>query len=505
VGNAYTNPHYPYNAADGNLTTRWSTEATKGWIQLDLGRQSSLCSVEIAWYNDGEQGEDLTNSFTISTSQDGNRTVDVFVGKSGITGQSFQNYHIDEVEGRYVKISVYGSNENKVGSIAEVIVHGFVQDGNGGVVVDDSPAGARPALEIVSPLYGEAITGPPKNLAVNVNGVAYSGNGIKEVLIRVDRHSYEPAALENIGGNSTIWNISKAISVEGRHTITVKASDMNGKSSWETIPIDVLLDYETGQTDKFGIQKIYQTKENGEEWYMNMNNPFADSRFTSYATLTPNGDDSWRITDTKVRLDVATSSGFHPERIDTYDHGELARKGYMQDPNDWKNVEITGFVRVNHATVDDDSLSWYARGGRHTDSVPCEGSSYKNDLYYSGRMRVAKEQWHEGGYTFSEFSKGTSSLYDRWIGFKTVIYNTSEDSDSSVVIETWINENADKVTWKKVSTTTDSRNWGDEGDYCGGSPDQVITWGGPIAAFRWDNADNVDVKWLSIREIVAKG
>jgi hypothetical protein len=28
-----------------------------------------------------------------------------------------------------------------------------------------------------------------------------------------------------------------------------------------------------------------------------------------------------------------------------------------------------------------------------------------------------------------------------------------------------------------------------------------MTWGGPIATFRWDNANNVDIKWFSVREI----
>jgi len=30
---------------------------------------------------------------------------------------------------------------------------------------------------------------------------------------------------------------------------------------------------------------------------------------------------------------------------------------------------------------------------------------------------------------------------------------------------------------------------------------QVITWGGPIALFRWDNIEYVDIKEFSIREI----
>ena len=44
--------------------------------------------------------------------------------------------------------------------------------------------------------------------------------------------------------------------------------------------------------------------------------------------------------------------------------------------------------------VPDDNYAWYNRGGRHTDSVPCEGTGYKGDLYYSGKTRFAKEQWH---------------------------------------------------------------------------------------------------------------
>lgn len=499
IANSYEDPYFPHNVSDGNLTTRWSGGDESSWVLLDLGRQSALCSVEVAWHSGGT--DQSTSSFAISASNDGDRFVDVYVGRSSNTSLSFDRYQIDEIEGRFVKITVYGSNvEGKeLAGISEVVIHGFPQSVNDDDI--NNGTNSRPALEIISPLYGEIITGPPETLVVNVTGSVYSSSGISEVLVRIDRHSYEPASLEQVG-NGTVWTISKSVRLDGFHTITTKATDIHGRSNWESVPIDVLFDYETGNTDQFGVQKIYQTKEGGEEWYMNMINPFSDPRFISYATLTLNEDDgSWKVADGQVRLDVATSSGYHPERIVTYSQQQLEAKGYMQDANDWKNVEITGFVRVNEATIDD-GFSWYARGGKHTDIAPCEGTSYKSGLYYSGRARVAKEQWHAGGYSFTEFLRATTSLHDRWIGFKAAIYN-NEDSGSStnVVIETWINENANKVTWKKVSETVDSGNWGSEGDYCNGSPDQVITWGGPIAAFRWDNADDVDVKWLSVREI----
>ena len=53
----------------------------------------------------------------------------------------------------------------------------------------------------------------------------------------------------------------------------------------------------------------------------------------------------------------------------------------------------------------------------------------------------------------------------------------------------------------KVDEFVDSGGWGDQGSICGGAPDQLITWGGPIATFRWDNATHVDFKNFSVREI----
>jgi len=506
VANSYVNPNFPINLADGNLDTWWSGGPGSSWVLLDLGSQNSLCSMEIAWYN-SISDEQRTNSFAISASNDGELFVDVYVGRSSNATLSFERYKVDEVDGRFVRISIYpNSIEDEVSAgISEVIIHGFPQSVNDDDTTSNA-TGSRPSLEILSPLYGETIAGLPQTVTINVTGEVQSESGIKEVLVRIDRRSYQPASLTPTGDNLA-WKISASINLEGRHTVTARATDIHGRSSWESVPIDVLFDYETFSTDRFGVQKIYPTKEGGEEWYMDTINPFSDPRFTSYATITQNEDDgSWKVTNDQVRLDVATSSGYHPERIASYSQPQLEAKGYMQDARDWRNVEITGFVRVNSATVDD-GFSWYARGGKHTDNAPCEGTSYKGGLYYSGRARVAKEQWHAGGYSFTEFSRATASLHDRWIGFKTVIHNSNEDGSSStvVVIETWLNNNADKVTWEKVLETVDSGNWGSEGDYCNGSPDQVMTWGGPIAAFRWDNADDVDVKWLSVREIEVDG
>jgi hypothetical protein len=47
----------------------------------------------------------------------------------------------------------------------------------------------------------------------------------------------------------------------------------------------------------------------------------------------------------------------------------------------------------------------------------------------------------------------------------------------------------------------DDGNWGGGTPNCGGPDTQIITWGGPIAIFRWDNIDDMDVKYFNVREI----
>ena len=71
-------------------------------------------------------------------------------------------------------------------------------------------------------------------------------------------------------------------------------------------------------------------------------------------------------------------------------------------------------------------------------------------------------------------------------------------------MEIWLDKNEDgneDGPWEKVVENTDSGGWGDEGGECGGAPDQIITWGGPVATFRWDGATDVDIKNFSVREI----
>ena len=252
--------------------------------------------------------------------------------------------------------------------------------------------------------------------------------------------------------------------------------------------------------DKFGVLKIFQTKKDGQQWYLK-SNPNSDPQFSPQTMLTKNSDGSFKIKSTKVRMGVFTSSGFNPEKIDTLDHNKIAMAGYMQSPNDWRDVEITGYVKLNSGN--NDNFVWYARGARHTGfgaPAGCEGTAYKGDLFYDGNTRWTKEQWHAGGYAFGEFGENIGPISGKWVGFKVIMYNAVEKDKSVVKLELWVDKNNNN-NWIKANEKTDKGGWGNAGRECGGKGDQIITWGGPIAAFRWDGATDVDIKKFSVREI----
>ena len=77
--------------------------------------------------------------------------------------------------------------------------------------------------------------------------------------------------------------------------------------------------------NKFRIKEIYATKQGGREWYINMDNPKADPIFTivSNIPITRNGDVSWSIANSAIRMSVITPPGTEP----------------------WKNVEMQDMLK----------------------------------------------------------------------------------------------------------------------------------------------------------------
>jgi hypothetical protein len=259
--------------------------------------------------------------------------------------------------------------------------------------------------------------------------------------------------------------------------------------------------------DIFGVDEIYPTAKNGREWFIDMQDPLNDDAFsiTSNVPIVKNMKDglAWSINDTQIRMNVGTPDNEQP----------------------WKNVEMTGYVKIKSiydtnqeddeeagtGSSDSESLTpdftWRARGGSHNNQNPCDGTALNGGIDVLN-MEAAwkKEIWHTGGYTDSKGSaKATEKpLLDRWIGWKTIIYN--QNNDTSVKMESFIDDNDNNV-WKKVNEITDKGDWfanSSDKEFdsanCNKPKDYVITNSGPIASFRADNIA-FDFKNLSIREI----
>jgi hypothetical protein len=498
----------PSNTIDDNLGTRWSDNGTGSWIRGDLGEQNAtstttICYVDIAWYD----GNQRSYNFEISVSNDTNTYTTVYTGNSSGTTTSPERYDFADIEARYVKLTINGNNQNEWASISEIEINAQGDNTRIDPVSDPYPADDTlpPSVKITSP----AADSPVVNVSssqITIQGTASDnilGSGIRLIEVEVGGNgSYIPATPKDLG-DWTFWTSTIDVASAGNHRIVSRATDNAGNIAWNSICVTVNIqttDISTETLDKFRIKKIYPTKQGGEEWYLSSSStPADDCRFDPKTTLIPNADGSYKVKSTHVRISVLTSTGYHQDNITTYNQKELAKKGYMQSSNDWKNIEVSGYIRLNSGN-DVSGFTWYGRGGQHTDLEECEGTAYHGEIRYDGKSDFSKEQWHPGGYSFTEFPQVVDPIEGRWIGYKFVMYNFEKNGETVVKLENWIDEENNN-TWVKVDEYIDEGDWGDKGDKCGGFPDQILSWGGPIVTFRWDDARDVDIKHFSVREI----
>jgi hypothetical protein len=253
----------------------------------------------------------------------------------------------------------------------------------------------------------------------------------------------------------------------------------------------------TNQNDIFGIKKIYPTKQGGREWFMNMTNPKNDPNidFTYDPHLIKQNDSSWKLDkNNKIRINVGTASNLPP----------------------WKNIEITGYVKVDsfiNSTDDINStnknvitdIDWVSRTSIHNENLPCAGLSLHGGIYPDGTVAWKKEIWFTGGYTKEKsIPKITEPILNKWIGWKVIVHNIN--NDSAVKMESFL-DSSNSNYWIKVFDITDDGGWfansSDKVFYsanCGRSKDYIVLNSGPIVTFRADNIV-LNFKDFSIREI----
>ena len=250
---------------------------------------------------------------------------------------------------------------------------------------------------------------------------------------------------------------------------------------------------------------IYATKGN-EVWYLNSGG--TNVRGETLSKGSDSEGDYFTINSSQVRATAVSSKGYDQGKINM-DHGEIdlntGGKGHMMEAGGWRDVEMTGYFYVTSSADDDFVL--YCRGGTHTDGRACEGFAYKAAInYLNGQCRVRKEQWHSSGYVSADWRPAFGkSIRNRWVGFKAIFVNRGAAPNISVYMECWIDKENNN-NWERIYTFTDSgqSSFGGDGDKCGGKRNQVGTWSGPFATFRWDTT-GVRFKKFSVREIKEDG
>ena len=540
-------PNVPQNTLDNNLNTRWSNFGFPSHIQYKLSESQPICDVDIAWY----RGNLRVNTFTISVSNDGINFTPLFSGQSSGRTTELESYNVPDTMGQYVRITVTDNTDNDWSSITEVKINGGAimecespqisgvsAIGNDGNVPQNTldnnlntrwsnlgfPSYIQYDLGESQPICHVDIAWYRGNLRENTFTISVSNDGINFTPIFSGQSSGETTGLESYNVPDTMGRYMRITVTDNSENNWASITEVRINGEPQTTPpppreicgngVDDDGDGQTDEgcqpggsgTDPFGIEKIYPTKLGSEDddWFMDMSDG-QDPR-SRPPSLTKNSDGSFKVTSSQVRFGVFTTSGYNPDDPEfELDHGVLAERGYMQSPNDWRDVELTGYVKMNSGQSDE-NFAWYARGGRHTGSGSpegCEGSSIKVDLGYDGRVRFAKEQWHVS-YVFTDHKRAMRSIEDRWVGFKGIMYNIEQNGETALKMENWVDMNEDgneDGPWEKVDENIDAGGWGDEDGECGGEPDQIITWGGPIATFRWDGASDVDIKNFSVREI----
>ena len=120
------------------------------------------------------------------------------------------------------------------------------------------------------------------------------------------------------------------------------------------------------ELDIFGVEKIYPTAQGGNEWYVDMDDPYSDPMLRNREALTRQPDGSWQV-----------SGG---------DNGQVRLEAWSPENEKWLNVEITEYAKMESGS--NELLQLYSRGGHHTSSNECLGSAVKARLYGDGEARL---------------------------------------------------------------------------------------------------------------------
>jgi hypothetical protein len=267
--------------------------------------------------------------------------------------------------------------------------------------------------------------------------------------------------------------------------------------------------------DPFGLQMLKPTKSGGQVWFI-YNTDFNDDPqvYTESASLEYLVHNVVDVDGTRFSISkddvfkcyISPSTGLDNTKCIT-DQQEMARRGYMQSPQDWRNVEFTGqFVVFKESTTD--FITFGFRGGRHVGNgspAGCTGSSYLVEIAmtHGGMIRVRKESWNISIHNWlSQVVSGFDSTKVCGWSLKILVYNTQDSN--GVNVEVWLAPQNDNH-FTKVLSGVDTGQINTDAPTCNCTvAGQPLTWGAP-AIMMQGTGGTFGFKNLTIREIEGYG
>jgi hypothetical protein len=234
--------------------------------------------------------------------------------------------------------------------------------------------------------------------------------------------------------------------------------------------------------DKFGIDELYSTENDGPVWFLDSEDPEDDDNFLMTSAedidLQEEGSDVFE-------LDAETGTERHGVRI----HADSPE-------GEWKNVEMTGYFKLQDGN---DQFTLIARQGpTYNDDGGCGAYGYYGMLSADGDAYFKKKLFHHGGYSdrTAVEENVVDDLDDRWVGIKLVAYDLDDDE---VKLELWVDDGDEENDWEKATEYVDDGDWEVSGSDCDRDEDDIIE-DGTRGGFRVDDSE-FEFKDLSIREI----
>lgn len=188
-------------------------------------------------------------------------------------------------------------------------------------------------------------------------------------------------------------------------------------------------------------------------------------------------------------------------------HKVNLQRGWSDSPDDFVNIEQTGYIDVVHLASQsgNQDVTWYGPSGRHTGSggsQGCKGSSYKGSLHAkNGTNRMGKENWHVnmtyGKWDWKDGANGVKDIVKKMngqnkrVGFKWVNFKVGNYRR----LEIWVDvggaigyNEPPKNQWQLIRVHEDHSDFGEGLDDCGcDNAQQAILWGAPDCTYRWDD------------------